>query len=130
MVPSSPKRPCRALNTTSGFAFARSPATLGVTSISVTLYPSSRRALAHAAPETSDTSRSADHPPFRTATCLETIFLRTFLQRQQPFIQLVAEIQSIIIKMIDVFHGKRSGNRYYQRRIYLNRPRLFTLFDE
>src|SRR5690606_38372280 len=39
------------------------------TSISLTLKPSSRRALATARPEVSETSRSDDHPPIRTATC-------------------------------------------------------------
>ena len=66
MVPSSPKRPCSALNTTSGArveggdhgAAGRSPTTTGRTS-----NPASRKAAITCAPLARLTSRSAEMPP-------------------------------------------------------------------
>src|SRR3546814_2435772 len=69
MQPSSPKGPCSALKATSGFTSASCWATSRPTSISLTVKPSSRSALAQARPEVSETSRSDDQPPIRTATC-------------------------------------------------------------
>ena len=74
MQPSSPYLPCRALNTTSGppppagrrksISARRSR----LTSYSMTSWPPSRRPSAQALPLTSETSRSGDQPPIRTAT--------------------------------------------------------------
>src|SRR5216683_2030103 len=76
MQPSSPYLPCRALNTTSGppppagrrksISARRSR----LTSYSTTSWPPSRRPSAQALPLTSETSRSGDQPPIRTATLL------------------------------------------------------------
>ena len=68
--PSSPHRPCRALNATSicGRSSASRSAISGPTSSVSASTPRSPSALAIAAPLTSETSRSADRPPMRTAT--------------------------------------------------------------
>src|SRR3974390_1624920 len=54
----------------SGLAAPSAAATLRSTSMLVTRNPCRCSASAQALPERSDTSRSADHPPIRTATCL------------------------------------------------------------
>src|SRR5690348_8684933 len=69
IAPSSPGRPCSRLSAASGFAAPSAAATLRSTSIRVTRKPCRSSASAQAFPERSDTSRSADHPPIRTATC-------------------------------------------------------------
>src|SRR4051794_2355986 len=71
-VPSSPPRPCSALKTTSGLgeSAATSPSRSRVTSIDQASKPSSSSAVVTSRPETSETSRSADQPPMRTATRL------------------------------------------------------------
>src|SRR3981081_1667668 len=70
MEPSSPGRPWRRLRAASGFAAASAAATLRSTSMRVTRRPWRSSASAQDLPERSDTSRSADHPPISTATCL------------------------------------------------------------
>jgi len=68
----SPYRPCSALKATSGLSFASVSAMLRSTSSFVTTKPSVRGLRAGLA-EHSDTSRSAERPPMRTATCLVMI---------------------------------------------------------
>src|SRR5579863_3402836 len=67
--PSSPQAPWRALKQTSGFSLDNTAAMSRPASTRLTLAPSRSRASAQAAPETRLTSRSADSPPIRTATC-------------------------------------------------------------
>src|SRR6185437_3743987 len=67
-VPSSPGTPWSALNTTSGFTSCNRSATSRSMSIRVTRWPRSSSALATPSPLVSDTGRSADQPPIRTAT--------------------------------------------------------------
>src|SRR5215510_518862 len=68
-VPSSPGRPCSRLSATSGLS-ARSVAAISrFTSTRLTRYPERSSASAQALPERKDTSRSADQPPIKTATC-------------------------------------------------------------
>src|SRR5580692_4927362 len=69
IAPSSPGRPCSRLSATSGFAVLSASATSRSTSMRVTRKPCRSSASAQAVPERSDTSRSADQPPMRTATC-------------------------------------------------------------
>ena len=68
-VPSSPGTPCSALNTTSAFVSANRAATSRSISIRVTRCPRDSSALATPSPLMSETGRSADQPPIRTATC-------------------------------------------------------------
>src|SRR5438093_1524356 len=75
-VPSSPGRPCSTLSATSGLTVPRTVAMSRPTSMRVTRYPSRTSASAQALPERSDTSRAADQPPIRTATCF--IFSSSF----------------------------------------------------
>src|SRR5712672_572105 len=74
MAPSSPGRPCNRLRAASGFAAASAAATLRSTSMRVTRRPWRSSASAQDLPERSETSRSADHPPISTATCLVMIY--------------------------------------------------------
>src|SRR5262245_45920708 len=69
IVPSSPGRPCSMLSATSGLRPASTVATSGFTSTRDTRNPPRSSASAQALPERRLTSRSADQPPIRTATC-------------------------------------------------------------
>src|SRR5262245_6836819 len=66
--PSSPKRPWSARNATSAFTPRSSSPSSRCRSISATVWPSPARAMAAARPERSETSRSDEGPPMRTAT--------------------------------------------------------------
>ena len=66
--PSSPQRPCRPLNTTSGAISERRIGRSRPASTSITSNPTSRKAAAHSRPELRETSRSAEGPPISTAT--------------------------------------------------------------
>src|SRR4029077_2251447 len=68
-VPSSPGRPCNTFRAASGLSARSVAATSRSTSTRLTRWPVRSSASAHALPERKDTSRSADHPPMRTATC-------------------------------------------------------------
>src|SRR5262245_21166405 len=68
-VPSSPGRPCSRLSATSGLSARNVAAISRFTSTRLTRYPVRSSASAQALPERNDTSRSADHPPIKTATC-------------------------------------------------------------
>ena len=65
--PSSPQRPCKALNTTDGAAMRKSDTKSGPASILTTLYPACCNAEAHSCPDDRETSRSAPGPPINTA---------------------------------------------------------------
>src|SRR5260370_1861239 len=67
-VPSSPRRPCSALNTHSKPPSRKTSHVPASRSTGVTSWPRSRSAFATCSPERSDTSRSADVPPRRTAS--------------------------------------------------------------
>src|SRR5579883_873413 len=70
IAPSSPGRPCSRLSATSGLRALSVWATSRSTSTRLTRKPPCRSsAAAQAAPERNETSRSADQPPMRTATC-------------------------------------------------------------
>src|SRR5512134_1917523 len=74
MQPSSPNRPCSAMNATSTPEL-RTPASQSpVMSTSRTLYPRRRRAATAAAPVRSDTSLSEDSPPRNTPTVFSRYF--------------------------------------------------------
>ena len=64
----SPGEPWSALNTTSGAVSASRCATSRAMSIRVTRWPRSSSAEATPSPLISETDRSFDHPPIRTAT--------------------------------------------------------------
>src|SRR5215831_17677648 len=68
-VPSSPGRPCSTLSATSGLRACSLVEISRLTSMRLTRKPIRSSASAQALPERNDTSRSADHPPMRTATC-------------------------------------------------------------
>src|SRR5690242_8363456 len=74
-VPSSPKRPCRALNAASGLASNNCWPGLSPGSSGKASKPSSRNALTTPRPDDSETSRSADRPPDRTAMRLKVTLL-------------------------------------------------------
>ena len=68
-MPSSPSRPCRAMNATSGAASRRAGATRSApTSIAITSWPRRSSASSTRAPDFSETWRSSERPPFSTAT--------------------------------------------------------------
>ena len=69
-VPSSPSLPCSATNAASGWASSSCATRSGPTSIATTSWPSWRSALCARAPERSETVRSSEPPPLRTATFL------------------------------------------------------------
>src|ERR1700743_1155014 len=75
MQPSSPQRPCSALNTQSTLASSSCAAGFSPGSISTTSKPSSRNAFAQPAPDDRLTSRSAERPPNSTATRLNELFV-------------------------------------------------------
>src|ERR1700727_2258642 len=69
-VPSSPSRPCSATNATSGRSPLSSSTRPGPTSTGRTSWPSRCSASWTRAPDRSDTWRSSERPPLRTATRL------------------------------------------------------------
>src|SRR3954468_4626602 len=72
-VPSSPSRPCMATKATSGRS-ARSRSTRSASaSIEITSCPSRSRASSTRAPDRSETWRSSERPPLRTATRLTLV---------------------------------------------------------
>src|SRR5437763_2516410 len=68
IVPSSPSRPCSAMNAASGRARCSSATSSGPTSSAITSCPSRVSASWACAPERSDTLRSSERPPLSTAT--------------------------------------------------------------
>src|SRR4051794_17673608 len=69
-VPSSPSRPCRATKATSGRCARRRSTRSEPTSTPTTSWPRRSSASSTRAPERSDTLRSSERPPLRTATRL------------------------------------------------------------
>src|SRR5947209_17871017 len=71
IVPSSPSRPCRAMNAISGRAASICSTRSPPTSTGTTSCPSRSSASWTRAPDRSDTWRSSERPPLSTATLIE-----------------------------------------------------------
>ena len=70
-VPSSPPTPCIATKATSGRSATRRLTRSAPTSIGSTSWPSRSSASSTRAPERSETPRSSERPPLRTATFIK-----------------------------------------------------------